>query len=315
MKAHLRSLGIVIPVKDETESIPILLNSINCELSYVKNLRVVLVDDGSSTPVINDELSQLCKELNFKVTVIELSRNFGKEAAIRAGLQHIKGNVEFVAIMDGDGQHPVSSVKQMFEHMMENENLESSVAVPKSKSDRYMYRLLRSIFQNIMGREFSHFESDLLVIRSRIIEKLDQFPEKAIRIRDIVRMICTNVAKFEYLPEKSIRNSLKAKSRWSFGSLIDQAFIAIIGHDKRLFSLITRATALTLIISVAVFVYTMLATLSAGTRSGTTTILFVLTLMFIVQILALFVTIFYLRITLLEVKNRPRFLVANTWSN
>jgi dolichol-phosphate mannosyltransferase len=302
-------------VKDETESIPILLHSINYELSYVKNLRVVLVDDGSSTPVINDELSQLCKELNLKVTVIELSRNFGKEAAIRAGLQHIKGNVEFVAIMDGDGQHPVSSVRQMFEHMIKNENLESSVAVPKSKSDRYMYRLSRSIFQNILGREFSHFESDLLVIRSRIIKKLDQFPEKAIRIRDIVRMICTNVAKFEYLPEKSFRNSLRAKSRWSFGSLIDQAFIAIIGHDQRLFSLITRATALTLISSVAVFFYTMLATLFEGTRSGTTTILFVLTLMFIVQILALFVTIFYLRITLLEVKNRPRFLVANTWSN
>lgn len=315
MKTNSQSLAILIPVKDESHSLPRILQSIHSELQKLNSLKIIFIDDGSNPPLIGKELRELCKDLDLDVTVIELSRNFGKEAAIKAGLSHVRKSTELIAVMDGDGQHPVSAVRTMFERMVRNKEIECSISLPRSIVGNFRYRISRRLFQSLLGKEVSKFESDLLMIRSSILAKINQFPETAIRLRDIVRITCTNVEVIDYLPEKSTRGVLKSESRWSLERLINQAFIAIVGHDNKLFSLILRATAWLLCLSIGVFLYTFVATILTGARSGTTTLLFVLTLMFTFQVLALFVTIYYLRITLLEVKARPRFLISKIWRN
>ena len=100
----LTTIAIVIPFYNEETSLAILLNELkySCEsisLTYAVKFRIIFVDDGStdnSAQVINDH-----RNFSMPIQLITLSRNFGKEAAITAGLENAKDN-EAVVIMDSD---------------------------------------------------------------------------------------------------------------------------------------------------------------------------------------------------------------------
>src|SRR5437868_7581215 len=98
-------VSVVIPVFEEAEALPTFLAAVRhvlgqCGIAY----ELVLVDDGSSDttwPIISQEAAA-----SLSVRAFRLSRNFGKEAALCAGLERTRGTA--VIVMDGDGQHPAS---------------------------------------------------------------------------------------------------------------------------------------------------------------------------------------------------------------
>src|SRR3954453_7695348 len=113
-------LSIVIPVFNEAKNLPILHNHI-CEVAKLlldqRKLacEVVYVDDGSS-----DATLAVARDLNpdpLDVQVISLSRNFGKEAALLAGLDHAR--LGAILFMDGDGQHSPALVETLVGHLID----------------------------------------------------------------------------------------------------------------------------------------------------------------------------------------------------
>lgn len=95
-------ISIVIPAYNEAPSIRQTISEIMQTLVHHCTLEILLIDDGSTdqTSLVAYQLTQEIPEL----TYIRLTRNFGKEAALTAGLQHAKG--EAVIMVDADGQHP-----------------------------------------------------------------------------------------------------------------------------------------------------------------------------------------------------------------
>lgn len=95
-------ISIVIPAYNEAPSIRQTISEIMQALVHHCTLEILLIDDGSTdqTSLVAYQLTQEIPEL----TYIRLTRNFGKEAALTAGLQHAKG--EAVIMVDADGQHP-----------------------------------------------------------------------------------------------------------------------------------------------------------------------------------------------------------------
>ena len=97
-------LSCVVPCCNEAESLPQLLPRLRSSLSALTpHWEVILVDDGS-TDRTDELLATWARQPGFRVRL--LSRNFGKEAALTAGLQAARGDV--VVMMDADGQHPPS---------------------------------------------------------------------------------------------------------------------------------------------------------------------------------------------------------------
>lgn len=110
-------ISVIVPCYNEQESLPLFMKEINqvSRKMAEQEFEIILVNDGSKDGTI-----QLMKEIakkDSRVKYISFSRNFGKEAAIYAGLQHAKG--DFVAIMDADLQDPPSLLPEMYRAVTE----------------------------------------------------------------------------------------------------------------------------------------------------------------------------------------------------
>ena len=132
--------SIVIPVYNEESNIEYLYDSIKRELTGL-HYELIYVDDGSS-----DNSSKLIKDIVVKdkeATAIILSRNFGHQAALKAGIDVTKG--EFVITMDGDGQNPPSLIHEMIE--LYNQGYDIISARRKiEKNKHYLKRLSSKLF-------------------------------------------------------------------------------------------------------------------------------------------------------------------------
>ena len=110
--AGLKTVGIVVPIYNEEEALPAFHEQLRGVLQALPySFFIYYVNDGSS-----DQTGRLLKELaceDARVTVIELSRNFGHQAALTAGMDAAAG--DYVITMDGDGQHPPALIPAMLE--------------------------------------------------------------------------------------------------------------------------------------------------------------------------------------------------------
>src|ERR1700749_2903229 len=118
--AAARGLSIVVPVYNEAAGLVLLhqrLSSLSVGLRQRFQLacEVVYVDDGSTDATLS--IARSLKADHLDVQVVSLSRNFGKEAALMAGLDHARRGA--VMCMYGDGQHPPALVEQLVAHWIE----------------------------------------------------------------------------------------------------------------------------------------------------------------------------------------------------
>src|SRR6202023_3558937 len=118
--AAAQGLSIVVPLYNEAAGLAALherLGELAKKLrqSYGLACEVVYVDDGSADATLS--IARALKADALDVQVVSLSRNFGKEAALMAGLDHARRGA--VMFMDGDGQHPPDLVEQLVSHWIE----------------------------------------------------------------------------------------------------------------------------------------------------------------------------------------------------
>src|SRR6188474_878310 len=115
--AAAQGLSIVVPVYNEAPGLALFHERLATLATTLKErhglaCEVVYIDDGSADGTL--AVARSLQATSLDVQVVSLSRNFGKEAALMAGLDHVtKGAVLF---MDGDGQHPPSLVEQLVRH-------------------------------------------------------------------------------------------------------------------------------------------------------------------------------------------------------
>jgi glycosyltransferase involved in cell wall biosynthesis len=140
-------LSVVIPCYNEEDSLPRLAEVLSTELpQLVASYEVILVDDGSrdrTLPILR-EIAQARPEFRY----LALSRNFGKESAMLAGLSHARGDK--VAIMDADLQHPPEVLAQMLPLL--DGDVQQVVARRTRDSDPAVRTLLSKTYYRLMNR-------------------------------------------------------------------------------------------------------------------------------------------------------------------
>src|SRR4029079_10001820 len=119
--AAARGLSIVVPLYNEAAGLAVLHERLiglarSLKARYGLASEVVYVDDGSADTTLSIARSLAAEALD--VQVVSLSRNFGKEAALMAGLDHAR--LGAVLFMDGDGQHPPSLVEKLVAHWIDD---------------------------------------------------------------------------------------------------------------------------------------------------------------------------------------------------
>jgi glycosyltransferase involved in cell wall biosynthesis len=142
-KEHIVQLSIVIPVYNEEESLPLLVDEIRqamkpTGLSY----EVVLVDDGSK-----DRSLEVIKSLSAddpSLVAISFRRNFGQTAAMQAGLDYARGDI--IALMDADLQNDPADIPRMVDKI--NEGFDLVAGWRADRKDTFINRRLPSIIAN-----------------------------------------------------------------------------------------------------------------------------------------------------------------------
>lgn len=222
------ALSLVIPVYNEKPVIPLLLERLKqvmsgLELSY----EIVLVDDGSRDG--SGELMYRLALSDPSLHVLRLSRNFGKEAALTAGLDHARG--EAVIIMDADLQDPPELIPQMVAHWREGYDVVSMKRRSREGETRFKtwsahcyYRMLNKISDVDIPTDTGDFR----LLSRHALEALKQLPERNRYMKGLFAWIGMKTKVVEY--DRQAR--VAGKSKWDYFALVGLAFEGITSFSR-----------------------------------------------------------------------------------
>lgn len=171
-------LSIVVPLYNEEQSIRVFFDQIEPILEEVSSqYEIICVNDGS----LDETLSELRKEhaRNHRIKIVSLSRNFGKEAALTAGLEYATGRA--VIPMDVDLQDPPSLIPEMWQKWQQGFDVVLAVRSDRS-SDSAIKRLTANWFYSLMRRvgdgRLPENAGDFRLMDRKVVEALKKLPER-----------------------------------------------------------------------------------------------------------------------------------------
>ncbi len=172
------SLSCVIPAYNEARNLGTLLPEILAALRNLSSqVELIVVDDGSrdDTTAVMHALCASHRELVY----LKLSRNFGKEPALTAGIEAARGDV--VVLMDGDGQHPVSLVPDMLSKWREGSDVVYAIRRTRSDQSNLQIKLTAWFYKlvNFGNRvKIPANAGDFRLMDRKVVEALKRLPER-----------------------------------------------------------------------------------------------------------------------------------------
>ena len=170
-------ISVVIPLYNEDLLVMRLIEEVSQQLTAMgKSYEMVCVDDGST----DDTLSELLKlqQTNTSIKVVSLSRNFGLQAAITAGLDYTSG--DFVVIMDGDLQDPPGLIPTLYSKMKESD-ADIVSAVRNSRNEkfgkRFYINVFHKIFKNISESKQVEQTGNFSLLNRKAVDAVLKFSE------------------------------------------------------------------------------------------------------------------------------------------
>jgi polyisoprenyl-phosphate glycosyltransferase len=301
------TLSIVIPLYREAAQLEAALAEIRIGAAATgMPFELVLVNDGSpdaTWPAIK-RLARIMPEIR----ALSLSRNFGKEAAISAGLDTARGRV--VIVMDGDLQHPPALIPRMVELWRHGgSKIVNAVKIDRGREGtlrRVAARLFYSVFERLSGRRLAD-SSDFKLLDREVVEIYRRLPERAKFFRGLVSWIGfvqTDVP-FE-VPERAA-----GRSSWSTAKLTRLAIDAITSFSAAPLQIVTIFGALFLLGALGLGAHTLYRFAAGSAIEGFTTVILLLLSIGAAVMISLGILGQYIARIYDEVKQRPRYLVED----
>ena len=199
---------IVVPAYNEASNLEPLVRRLTACMPAGLSWELLVVNDGSSDGT-DEELDRLGRE-GFPVYGISLSRNFGHQKALRAGLDHADGDC--VVIMDADLQHPPEVVPQMLQRWREGIQIVHTMREDGSESGlfkRVTSAAYYSFFNLLTGLKLPPGSADFRLLDRKVIQALRAMPESGLFLRGMVHWIGFKSCTISYRP--ALRHSGTSK--------------------------------------------------------------------------------------------------------
>jgi glycosyltransferase involved in cell wall biosynthesis len=271
---------------------------------------LVMVDDGSHDATF-ERLGELAGR-DERVTVISFSRNFGKEAAIYAGLKETLGS-DYVGIIDADLQQPPATALEMYDILIENPQYDCVAAYQETRHEGAIMGFMKRSFYNVFARAARSSTvvanaSDFRVFNRKMADAIVNLPEYHRFSKGIFSWVGFNTYAYPYEPSE--RNA--GTTKWSFSSLMHYAIDGILSFSTSPLHLIT---SLGICCSAAALVYALVLivkTIVVGVDvPGYASIVALILLFGSVQLLAIGVIGEYLARLYEQEKQRPIYIVRH----
>ena len=302
------SLSVVIPVFREGAQLSSFLAAVRSSLSQCNLLyELVLVDDGSPDDtwrVLTAE-AESCQAIR----ALRLSRNFGKESALCAGMEHARGDA--VIVMDADGQHPPSLIPEMV-RMWQSSASDIVEAVKRRRGRESLSSKLGALLFYFILNKLSgfHFKgaSDFKLMNRKAVNAWLEMHERNVFFRGMTVWMGFNTVQipFEVVPRSA------GQSTWSVLNRVKLALVGITAFSSFPLHLVTFAGVIFLALSVLLGLETLYLKVTGQAVSGFATVILLELIIGSFLMISLGIIGEYLARIYEEVKGRPRYLVKES---
>ncbi|WP_422931315.1 glycosyltransferase family 2 protein [Singulisphaera sp. PoT] len=305
VQAEEPDLSVVIPLFNEEENLHELHRQLTVALEPLGiSYEILLVDDGS-----RDGTARLMRELQRRdprLATLFLSRNFGHQAAVSAGLDHAQGRA--VVVMDGDLQDPPELLPEMYRLWLEGNDV--VYAVRRTRKESWPKRLAYATFYRVL-RALSDLDipldsGDFGLMDRRVVDVLRSLPERRRFVRGLRTFVGFRQVGLPY--DRPAR--AEGKSKYSlpalFGLAVD-GLVSFSGYPLRLVTYLGITTASFAALMMA-WVFLDAFHNQTAPRGWASTIVVVL-FMGSIQLVSLGIIGEYIRLIFLEAKGRPAYVV------
>jgi polyisoprenyl-phosphate glycosyltransferase len=304
-------ISLIVPIYNEQSGlVDFWQNLQNCLTASQAKFEAILVDDGStdnSWETIISLTSDTCTPIN----AIRLSRNFGKEAAILAGLRAATGDAAIV--MDADMQHPPALIPQMVE-LWDSGKVKIVEAVKRKRQHESLPRRLgaKLYYQtfNLSSGMNMDGASDFKLLDRCVIDQYISLPEVGRYFRGLTTWLGFDAVAIEFEPP--VRNA--GQSNWSAGRLLSLARSTIISFSSVPLRLVTWLGAIGVLFSIGLTLQTLWYQWQGYAEAGFPTVILLILMMGSMILLGLGLIGEYIAEIYREVKRRPVYVIAQSLS-
>lgn len=298
-------LSVVIPAYNEQDTISLAAETISSLLVEADiDHELIFVDDGSrdrTWPIIQEAASH-----NHHVRGISFSRNFGKEAAIFAGLAQAEGAC--AAVIDCDLQHPPEKLVDMYRLWQDGYQVVEGIKASRGKENPLHTFAAKSFYAGISGATGIDMSkaSDFKLLDRRAVDTLLAMREKNAFFRALSSWIGFRTAQVEFY----VQPRAGGESKWSIKSLIRYAITNLAAFSTAPLQLVTFLGLLVFGASAILGIHSLWQKMTGQALEGFTTV--ILLVLFIGSILMICLGIigYYISKIYEEIKDRPRYIVA-----
>jgi len=306
-------LVIIAPCYNEEDIIEYSIQKLNLLLEDLiyENLvsiesKICFVNDGSKDKTA-DIIQKYCDE-NKKIVLLNLTKNYGQQNAILAGINTLEADI-YVTI-DADLQDNHLIIKDMVKKYLEGCDIVYGIR-KKRETDSFFKKssaFLFYKFMNLIGIKIRQNHSEFRLMSKNTVEKLKQYREKALFLRGIVQNIGLKSKDVYY---DSLQRQA-GKSKYSFINLLGLAWCAITSFSIFPLRLITFVGAITSFISVLILLYGIISYFKHYSTPGWTSIIMTIAFFSGIIIMSLGIIGEYLGKVLIEVKDRPLYQIEDS---
>ncbi len=297
-------LSIIIPAYNEKQNIERTAETISGILAGKEiPYELVFISDGSTDGTYG-EIRRLA-ERDARVRGAEFSRNFGKEAAIFAGLELALGDA--CIVMDCDLQHPPEVIPGMYELWQEGYEVVEGIKKSRGKESIF-HGMSAGIFYGIMSKMMKmdmRSSSDFKLLDRKVVSVLLGLGERNTFFRALSFWAGFRSAKVEY----EVQERAYGSSKWSFRSLLRYAVSNVTSFSTIPLQMITMMGVISILFSIVLALQTLIKYLAGSAVEGFTTVILLILIIGGFIMISLGIIGHYLARIYEEVKGRPRYII------
>ena len=309
MKKYKKSISVVVPVYNESESISTTITRLlEVVSSWDYGYEIIFVNDGSldntATQILN-----VCKKNN-KVKLINFSRNFGHQFAMTAGMDYSKGDA--LILIDGDLQDPPEVMNKFISEWEKGMMVVYGKRI-RRKGENLFKKLSAKLFywlMNILSKtEIPKDVGDFRLMDRVIVNEVKNMRERHRFIRGMISWVGYEQSYVQYVRDKRYRG----KTKFSFNKMLNFALDGIFSFSTRPLQYTVIAGIGTTLLSILGIFYALFARLTTdGWVSGWTTL--IISILFIggIQIISIGILGQYIGRIFEEIKKRPMYIIKSS---
>lgn len=298
-------LSVVLPAYNEESSIPRAAEVI-CGLLTQADIthELVFVNDGSRDHTWEAIQAQSARFP--QVRGIKFSRNFGKEAAVFAGLAQARGDC--VAVLDCDLQHPPEKIIDMYRLWQHGYQVIEGVKTSRGKENPLHTFAAKTFYAAISGATGVDMSraSDFKLLDRRAVDVLIAMREKNAFFRALSSWIGFSTAQVEF----QVQPRLEGESKWSIRSLVRYAVTNIAAFSTAPLQIVTLLGVAVFLCSVVLGIWSLWQKFTGQALEGFTTVILLQLLIGSILMICLGIIGYYIAKIYEEIKDRPRYIVA-----